>query len=101
MSRIEGRIVNLGSPLPCLVEGNRPERPPRRNQPRGESGLIERLERPGVKRESVAVPGGPLVHVDDRHADSVLLERQGRDETHRTGADDEDLRIHGVFLPAH
>jgi hypothetical protein len=44
------------------------------------------------------------VHVDDLQADAVLLEEQGRDETHRTGADDEDLRIgvtkHRAFLSA-
>jgi hypothetical protein len=37
--------------------------------------------------------GRPLVHVDDLHTESVLLQEQGRDETDRTGADDEDLRI--------
>jgi hypothetical protein len=31
--------------------------------------------------------------VDDLHTDPVLLQEQGRDETDRTGADDEDLRI--------
>jgi hypothetical protein len=39
------------------------------------------------------VLGRPLVHVDDLHADSVLLQEQRRDETDRPGADDEDLRI--------
>ena len=43
--------------------------------------------------EGVAVLSGPLVHVDDLHADAVLLQEQGRDETDRTGADDEDFRI--------
>jgi hypothetical protein len=33
------------------------------------------------------------VHVDDLHTDPALLQEQGRDETDRTGADDEDLRI--------
>ena len=46
-----------------------------------------------MDRESVAVLGRPLVHVDDLDADAVLLQEQGRDETDRTGADDEDLRI--------
>ena len=46
-----------------------------------------------MDREGVAVLGRPLVHVDDLHADPVLLQEQGRDETDRTGADDEDLRI--------
>ena len=46
-----------------------------------------------MDRERVAVLGRPLVHVDDLHADPVLLQEQGRDETDRTGADDEDLRI--------
>jgi hypothetical protein len=39
------------------------------------------------------VLGRPLVHVDDLHTDSVLLQEQGRDQTDRTGANDEDLRI--------
>src|SRR3954451_22644062 len=46
-----------------------------------------------MDRERVAVLGCPLVHVDDLHADPVLLQEQGGDETDRTGADDEDLRI--------
>ena len=46
-----------------------------------------------MDREGVAVLGRPLVHVDDLHTDPVLLQEQGRDETDRTGADDEDLRI--------
>jgi hypothetical protein len=39
------------------------------------------------------VLGRPLVHVDDLHTDSELLQEQGRDETDRTGTDDEDLGI--------
>ena len=45
-----------------------------------------------MNRERVAVLGRPLVHVDDFHTDSVLLQEQGRNETDRTGADDEDFR---------
>jgi hypothetical protein len=33
------------------------------------------------------------VRVDDLDPDPVLLQEQGRDETDRTGADDEDLRM--------
>ncbi len=46
-----------------------------------------------MDRERVAVLGRPLVHVDDFHPDPVLLQEQGRNETDRTGADDEHLRI--------
>lgn len=66
----EGRIVDLGEP--CLVENP---------------------ERARMDRERVAVLGRPLVRVDDLHTDPVLLQEQGRNETDRTGADDEDLRI--------
>jgi hypothetical protein len=33
------------------------------------------------------------VHIDDLHADPVLLQEECGDEADRTGADDEDLRI--------
>ena len=46
-----------------------------------------------MDRERVAVLGRPLVRVDDLHPDPVLLQEQRRDETDRTGADDEDFRI--------
>jgi hypothetical protein len=39
------------------------------------------------------VLGCPLVHVDDFDADPVLLQKQRRDKTDRTAADDEDLGI--------
>src|SRR5207247_370082 len=53
----------------------------------------ENPKRAWMDRERVAVLGRPLVHVDDLHTDPVLLQEQGRDETDRTGADDENLRI--------
>jgi hypothetical protein len=46
-----------------------------------------------MDREGVAVLSRPLVRVDDLYTDPVLLQEQGRDETDRTGADDENLRI--------
>jgi hypothetical protein len=46
-----------------------------------------------MDRDGVAVLGRPLVHVDDLHTNPVLLQEQSRDETDRTGTDDEDLRI--------
>ena len=56
-----------------------------------------------MDRERVAVLSRPLVHVDDLHTDPVALQEQGRDETDRTGADNEDLWIgvteHHCFLP--
>jgi hypothetical protein len=45
-----------------------------------------------MDREGVAVLGGPLLRIDDLHTDPALLEERARD-AHRTGADDEDLRI--------
>ena len=89
----EGRIVDLGAPLPSFVVGDLRQLPPRANQPFGESCLVENPERARMDREGVAVLGRPLVHVDDLHTDPVLLQEQGRDETDRTGADDENLRI--------
>ena len=89
----EGRIVDLGAPLPPFVVGDLRQLPPRADQPFGESCLVENPERARMDREGVAVLGRPLVHVDDLHTDPVLLQEQGRDETDRTGADDEDLRI--------
>ena len=89
----EGRIVDLGAPLPPFVVGDLRQLPPRADQPFGESCLVENPERARMDRERVAVLGRPLVHVDDLHTDPVLLQEQGRDETDRTGADDEDLRI--------
>ncbi len=46
-----------------------------------------------MDREGVALLGRPLVHVDDLQTHAGLLQKQGRNETDRTGADDEDLRI--------
>jgi hypothetical protein len=46
-----------------------------------------------MDRERVAVLRGPLVHVDDRHADPTLPQEQCRDEADRAGADDEHLGI--------
>src|SRR6185436_7652397 len=46
-----------------------------------------------MDRKRVAVLGRPLVHVDDLRTDPGLLQEQRRDETDRTGTDDEDLRI--------
>ena len=89
----EGRIVDLGAPLSSFVVGDLRQLPPRADQPFGEPCLVENPERARMDRERVAVLGRPLVHVDDLHTDPVLLQEQGRDETNRTGADDEDLRI--------
>jgi hypothetical protein len=46
-----------------------------------------------VDRERIAVLVRPLVHVHDLRTDAILFEEQSRDETDRTRADDEDLRI--------
>lgn len=46
-----------------------------------------------MDRQRVAVLGRPLVHVDDFDADTLLLQEQGGEETDRTSADDEYLRI--------
>ena len=89
----EGRIVNLGAPLPTFVEGDLRQLPPRADQPFGEPGFVENPERARMNRERVAVLGGPLVHVDDLHPEPVLLQEQGRNKADRAGADDEDLRI--------
>ena len=89
----EGRIVDLGAPLPSFVVCDLRQLPPRADQPFGEPRLVENPERARMDRERVAVLGRPLVHVDDFHTDPVLLQEQRRDETDRTGADDEDLRI--------
>jgi hypothetical protein len=51
-----------------------------------------------MDREGVAVLGRPLMHVHDLHSDPGVLQEQARDETDRTGTDDEDLRI-GVVMP--
>jgi len=93
MLRSEGRIVDLGAPLPPFVVGDLRQLPPRADQPFEESCLVENLERARMYREGVAELSRPLVHVDDVHMDPVLPQEQGRDETDRTGADDEDLRI--------
>jgi hypothetical protein len=89
----EGRIVDLGAPLSPLVVGDLRQLPPRADQPFGESCLVEYVERAWMDREGVTVLGRPPVHVDDLHTDPVLLQEQGRDETDRTGTNDEDLRI--------
>ena len=89
----EGRIVDLGAPLPSFVVGDLRQLPPRGDEPFGESCLVENPERTRMNREGVAVLGRPLVHVDDLHTDAGLLQEQGRDETDWTGTDDEDLRI--------
>lgn len=69
----EGRIVDLGAPLPPFVVGDLRQLLPRVNQPFGESCLVENLERARMDRERVAVLSRPLVHVDDLHADPGLL----------------------------
>ncbi len=46
-----------------------------------------------MDRERVAVPRGPLVHVDNLDTDPIPLQEQGCHETDRTGTDDEDLGI--------
>jgi hypothetical protein len=46
-----------------------------------------------MDREGVALLGRSLVHVDDLRTDAVLMQKQGRGETDRTGADNEDLGI--------
>ena len=89
----EGRIVDLGAPLPGFVVGDLRQLPPRADQPFGEPCLVENPERARMDREGVAVLGGPLLRIDDLHTDPALLEEQARDEPDRTGADDEDLRI--------
>src|SRR6266511_5767349 len=89
----ESRIVNLGAPLPSFVIGDLRQLPPRVDQLFGEACLVENPERARMDREGVAVLGRPLVHVDDLHTYPVLLQEQGRDETDRTGTDDEDFRI--------
>jgi hypothetical protein len=53
-----------------------------------------------MDRERVAMLGRPLVHVDDFHPDPVLLQEQRSNETNRTGADDENLRIGVTEHPA-
>src|SRR5688572_11629381 len=89
----ESRIVDLGAPLPSFVVGNLRQLPPRGDELVRQPRFVEHPERPRMDREGVTMLRRPLVHVDDLHTDPVLLEEQGRNETNRTGTDDEDLRI--------
>ena len=89
----EGGEVDLGAPRRSLVVGDLRQLPARSDQAFGESCLVENPQRARMDCQGVAVLGRPLVLVDDLHADPVLLQEQGRDETDRTGADDENLRI--------
>ncbi len=89
----EARIVDLGAPLPSFVVGDLRQLLARADQSFGESCLVESPERTRMDRQGVAVLGRPLVRVDDLHTDPLLLQEQGRDETDRTGADDENFRI--------
>src|SRR6185295_15590106 len=66
-------IVDLGAPLPTLVVGDLRQLPSRGDQLFGESSIVEHAERARMDRERVAVLSRLLVHVDDLHADSVLL----------------------------
>jgi hypothetical protein len=69
----EGRIVDLGAPLPPFVVGDLRQLPPRANQPFGESCLVENPQRARMDREGVAVLSRSLVRVDDLHTDTLLL----------------------------
>src|SRR5262249_60741939 len=86
-------IVDLGVPVTPFIVRDPRQLASRGDQPFGESGLVEHLQRARMDREGVAVLSRPLVHVDDLHTHPVLLQEQGRNETDGTGADDEDLRI--------
>ena len=93
MLGIQGRIVDLGAPLPPLVVGDFRQLAPHVDQLFGEPGLIENPERARMDREGVAVLPRPRVRIDDLHAQPLLLQKQGGDQTDRTGTDDEDLRL--------
>jgi hypothetical protein len=95
MGRWKGRIVDLGAPLGPFVEGDLRQRAPGADQAFRDPCLVQHAQRARMDRQGVAVLGRPLVHVDDRHADAVPPEEQGRREADRAGADDEHLRIAG------
>ena len=88
----EGRIVNLGAPLPSFVVGDFRQLPPRADQPFGESCLVENPERARMDREGVAV----LVvrwRMSTISTRTPCCCRNRVATTDRTGADDENLRI--------
>jgi hypothetical protein len=89
----ERGIVDLGALVPALVVGDLRQLPARADQAFGKSRLVENAQRAPVDRQRVTVLVSPLMHVDDLDTHTVLLQKQRRDETDRTGADDEDLRI--------
>ncbi len=87
------RVIDLDAPSGSVVERDFRQRPSRVDHRFGQADLVEDPQRLRVNRERITVLRRPLVHVDDGHADAVSLQEQRGHETHRTGADDEDLWI--------
>ena len=61
----EARVVDLSAPLPPFVVSDLRQLPPCLDQRIGESCFLENPQRAWMYRESVAVLGRPLVHVND------------------------------------